>query len=162
MSIIFSDQRLVVERKSFISTNELPSIRFGVRSGTESKHRWDFSLTDNWPITALLKQVSHEQCDQIGRFLKVLVTNSILSKVVQIFGDFLVVFRKCHFWNTNCFGYFLSNPWWIFGYFWLQHLVTLAMKHIGRRRWTTIPALSVSYSVHEVKGFLFQLCVHLF
>ena len=36
------------------------------------------------------------------------------------------------------------------------------MEHLSRRRWATIPAISVSYSVCEVIGFLVNLCVHHF
>ena len=36
------------------------------------------------------------------------------------------------------------------------------MEHFGRRRWTTIPAPLVSYSVHKGKHFLFQLWVDVF
>ena len=38
----------------------------------------------------------------------------------------------------------------------------LFMEHFSRRRWTTILARSVSYSVHEGKLFLFQLWVYNF
>ena len=60
---------------------------------------------------------------RLGDFLKFLVTN-IFSIGAQLFGDFLG-YLEASFFNTNCFGYFLSNSWWKFGSFLLQHLFTL-------------------------------------
>ena len=48
-----------------------------------------------------------EQCDQIGRFLKVLGDN-VLAKVAQIFGDFLCYFERLQFAWKNWSSYFFG------------------------------------------------------
>ena len=66
------------------------------------------------------------QCDQIGRFLKVLVDKfwhkvaQILStKVAQIFKDVLSYFVKHQFYSQNFYGNFLKK----LGYFLIHDLV---------------------------------------
>ena len=63
-----------------------------------------------------------DQCDQIGRFLKVLC-NKISSKTSNFFG----YFEKPH--------YFLGNFWKHLGYFLLQYLVILMLTKIDRSNW---------------------------
>ena len=63
----------------------------------------------NWVLLEILFSLSQplflNQCDQIGRFLKVL-GNKLSSKVNQIFYDFLGYFDTNHFLCKNCYGYF--------------------------------------------------------
>ena len=67
--------------------------------------------------------VAQQQCDQIGPFLKLLVTNYIW-KVAQMFGDFWV-FWKHHFLSKNYIVYFLGNLRKNLATFLIHYLVTL-------------------------------------
>ena len=64
-------------------------------------------------------------CDQIGRFLKFLGNNTLLTK---IFPKILLTINEC----KNCHGYFLGNLWMHLGKFVPQHLVTLNVNDICR------------------------------
>ena len=57
--------------------------------------------------------VCRDQCDQIGRFWKLLVTK-FLSKVAQIIGNFLGYFEKSHSFVKN----YAATSWVTFGNFW--------------------------------------------
>ena len=70
----------------------------------------------------------HQQCDQIGRFLKVL-GNRISSKRSRNDWQLFGLFWKISLWCKNCIGYFLGNFWQKMGYFFLQHLATLNTSH---------------------------------
>ena len=67
-----------------------------------------------------------DQCDQIGRFLKV-ICNKFCYKTFQVFGDLLGYIEKCHFICKNCSGHFLGYFWTKLGDFLLPHLVTLIL-----------------------------------
>ena len=66
--------------------------------------------------------MSYLQCDLIGWFLKALGNKYSFKSgpnVWRLFG----LFKKHHFLSKHCFGYFLTNLWWKFGYFLVQNLV---------------------------------------
>ena len=50
---------------------------------------------------------------------------NFLTKVSQIFYDFLGFFKIHYFLSKNWCGNFLDRFWKYLGYFWFQHLVTL-------------------------------------
>ena len=67
------------------------------------------------------KNVSADQCDQIGRFLKVLVNKfayKISPKILVTFG----IFRNRSIYVKTALGYNLGNFWKDLGNFLLQHL----------------------------------------
>ena len=74
-------------------------------------------IWDNKNCLTLPTSVRYNQCDQIGRFLKVLGAK-FLTKVAQNIWPLIWAIVKNGSFTLNCCGYFL-------GYFLLQHLVTL-------------------------------------
>ena len=62
---------------------------------------------------------------RLGDFWNILA-KIFITKVTQMFGDFLDSCEKCHF-RSNWLCYFLGNFWKNLGYFLFQHLVTLSV-----------------------------------
>ena len=87
---------------------------------------YDIFNLENWKkfsaknIKTDLKETSN-QCDHVGRFLKVL-GNKISSNMI---GKFLGYFLKPHSYAKTVLAIFWGNYWKKMGYFLLQHLVTL-------------------------------------
>ena len=72
-----------------------------------------------------------DQCDKIGRFLRVICGKCSYKSSQNnywIFG----LFWKTLFFSENCCGHFLANFWKDLGDFVFRHLVTLALLHKTR------------------------------
>ena len=85
------------------------------------------------------------QCDQIGRFLKVLGNKVPCKSSPNIEQHFRLLWKMALVMLHWC-GYFLGTFWWKLGYFLLQHLVTHACL------FTLAFWLNTSQRIFTVKG----------
>ena len=92
---------------------------------TCGKNEWRLKVSQLVDISSVIQyihfriNIAHIQCDQIGRFLKLLGDNCY-AKVAKIFGDFWSNFEIFHFQVKLLFGQLLES----LGVFLFQHLVT--------------------------------------
>ena len=100
------------------------------------------------------RKVGVNQCDQIGRFLKILADKFSFKRSQNIL-SVLGLFWKQHFLSKKCCGYFLGNFWWYLGYFLVQRLVAL-LGWMNDLHWTLESHLG------SLVSFLYLSLSHLF
>ena len=127
---LYSGKRQFLRQSRETRSNQLPSSSSPMKGSTmvmryENRKRGSIAVAINWrvrrgkkspPVLLPPSRPSTEahaatlgwnQCDQIGRFLKLLVANC-LTKVAQIFGNFLGYCKKHYSVSKNCCGSFLG------------------------------------------------------